>query len=37
MLLQENKGGIGPAKLVMSRLPVPALNIIGRLLYRHIG
>jgi len=37
MLLREGKGASGLAKAVMSRLPVPALNIIGHLLYRHIG
>lgn len=36
-LLREGKGSAGLAKRIMGRLPVPVLNLIGHLLYRHIG
>lgn len=36
-LLSGSKGGSGLSKTVLSRMPVPALNLIGRILYRHAG
>lgn len=37
VLLRENGRTAGFAKAVMGRMPVPVLNLIGHLLYRHIG